>query len=555
MANIKQKKSTNFIAHGSILAITSIVVRMIGLLYRIPMTNIIGNQGNGLYSGAFEIYNIILLISSYSLPLAVSKSVAVRLEKGEMCNAYRVYKAAMGYALTVGILMSVLTFVFADFLAGTVMKSPMSAIALRVLAPTIFIVAVMGVIRGFFQGTGSMIPTSISQVIEQIINAVASVGAAYVLFQYGTGLAEKTGNGDLPYAYGAAGGTTGTFLGALIGLAFLLVVMAAYRKVVKRRIRKEGRVKKESYREIGHILFYTIVPVLLSTAIYNISSVIDQGIFNHSMFSMGMSADEYNSLWGIYSGKYKTLTNVPIAIASAFAASVVPGLVAALQTNRMDTARLKIRLVTKTTMILTIPCAVGFMVLGEPIIRLLFSGYDDAQILAGHLLSVGAISIIFFALSTLTNGILQGLNQMRAPVRHAAISLVVHIGALFFMIYVCKWHIYAVVYANIIFAFLMCLLNNHSIYKITRMKLEFKRTFIIPSIAAAIMGLLTFGLYQLLTFLSGGYSKLVTIICILAAIIFYAVSLLGLKGVTEEELMTFPKGTFLIKLAKKCKLL
>ena len=190
MGNKKSSKS-NYIIQGSILAAASILVRIIGMIYRIPVTNIIGDIGNDYYSGAFEIYNIILLISSYSLPLAVSKLVAARARLGEYRNIMRLLKGALVFAVIVGTAGSLFTFFCADFLASRIVHTPQSAPALKVLSVAVFILAIMGVLRGYFQGMGTMLPTAISQIIEQIINAIVSIAAASILFRYGLKLDEK----------------------------------------------------------------------------------------------------------------------------------------------------------------------------------------------------------------------------------------------------------------------------------------------------------------------------------------------------------------------------
>ncbi|OYP28849.1 hypothetical protein CG709_06935 [Lachnotalea glycerini] len=181
----RRNSESNFIIQGSILAVTSVICRLIGILYRIPLTNIIGDEGNGYYSCAFEVYSIMLLLSSYSLPIAVSKLVSARVAKGQRKNADRIYKGSLIFAGIAGVTVSLVTYFGADFLSGTLMSQPMSAFALKILAPTLVLSAIMGVIRGYFQGLGTMIPTVFSQIIEQIMNAVVSVVAAYYLYSYG----------------------------------------------------------------------------------------------------------------------------------------------------------------------------------------------------------------------------------------------------------------------------------------------------------------------------------------------------------------------------------
>ena len=182
-----KKSSTSFLVQGSILAMASIISRIIGLVYRIPLTAIIGNKGNDYYGCAFEIYNILLIISSYSLPLAVSKLVSADMSLGRKKNVYRILKCALIFGLVSGTIAALILFFGAEFITGTIMKTPYSIFAVKVLVPTLIVVAVLGVMRGFFQGLGTMMPSATSQILEQIANAIVSVWAAYVLADYGTG--------------------------------------------------------------------------------------------------------------------------------------------------------------------------------------------------------------------------------------------------------------------------------------------------------------------------------------------------------------------------------
>ncbi len=178
----KKKKESNFVVQGSILAVASIVVRIIGIAYRIPMINIIGDEGMGYYGTAFNVYNIALLLSSYSLPLAVSKMVSARLAGKQYRNAARILRAALCYATIVGAFAAAVIWFGADFFARDVFFMPYAAFALRTLAPTVWIMAYLGVFRGYFQGQGTMVPTAFSQVFEQIVNAIVSVAAGSFLF-------------------------------------------------------------------------------------------------------------------------------------------------------------------------------------------------------------------------------------------------------------------------------------------------------------------------------------------------------------------------------------
>ncbi|MBA4687100.1 MAG: polysaccharide biosynthesis protein [Candidatus Galacturonibacter soehngenii] len=542
----KRRSESNFIIQGSILAIASVICRLIGIIYRIPLTNIIGNEGNGYYSCAFEVYSIMLLLSSYSLPVAVSKLVSARLAKGEKRNAYRIYKGALIFAGIAGITVSVITYFGADFLAGTLMSQPMSSLALKILAPTLVLSAIMGVLRGYFQGLGTMIPTVFSQIIEQIVNAGVSVAAAFYLFSYGQKLDALLFTESYAPAYGAAGGTLGTGAGVLFGLLFLLFLALMYKQVINRQIRRDRTRYNESYSDIFLILILTIVPVILSTAIYNINSIIDQGVFNKIMMIQGNASNDIAELYGVFTGKYKLLTNVPLAIANALAASTVPTLSRALAEGKEHVAVRKIRTSIRFTMIIVIPCAVGLTVLASPILQLLF---HDSSELPARLLQIGSISTVLYALSTLTNGILQGLNHMNIPVRNAVISLILHLVALVIMLGVFKWGIYAVVFGNIIFALIMCILNGVAIRKVVDYEQEIKSTFVIPGIAAIFMGVVVYLIYfALFKVVSNSIS---TLLAIIIGGIVYFILLVALKGVAREDLERIPKGYILISIVEK----
>lgn len=185
MSTKNRRRGSDYIVQGGILAAASILVRVIGLAYRIPVTRILGPVGNSYYSAAFEVYSMVLLISSFSLPLAVSKLVSARMAKGRVNAAYKIFRCTLIFALVSGGLGSLLIYFGAGFFSDVLVNTPESRLALQVLAPTILVVALMGCMRGYFQGLGSMVPTAVSQIVEQVVNAAVSIGAAWALFHYG----------------------------------------------------------------------------------------------------------------------------------------------------------------------------------------------------------------------------------------------------------------------------------------------------------------------------------------------------------------------------------
>ncbi len=557
-------KRNNFLIQGSILAAASILVRIIGLIYRIPMVRIIGKEGMGYYSNAFEMYNIALILSSYSIPLAVSKLVAARRVKKEHRNSYRVFLCAMAFATGVGLLATLIVFFGAGFLANTIFKSPNTTLPLMVLAPTIFVFSIMGVLRGFFQGKNTMIPTAVSQVLEQIVNAAVSVIAAWFLVKYNS-VSENVAS------FGAAGGTLGTFTGACIGLLFLLFVFAVYKPVLKKQIRHDTSGVRESYGDVFKLLLLTIAPIILSQTVYQISGLLDGSLFGHIMstkviagFDLPLLKAENgavagqvyfeayrNTLTGIYSGEYRLLTNVPVSIATSIGAAIVTTMAADMARGMMDSIHNKLHAAVKFNMIIAIPSAVGMGVLASPILYLLFK---DSNELSANIMMLGSISIVFYALSTVTTAVLQGVNRLRIPVINSAISLGIHVVLVFCLLYFTPMSAYALVIGNVTFPLVVCILNWIAIAKHLNYQQEIVRTFLIPTISASLMGVITYFVYQGMIHLSGNV-LISTMVSIVLAVIIYFTLLILMKGVNEQELSFLPKSRGIIRILKKLHML
>lgn len=547
----QQKRNSSFLLQGTILAAAGIITRIIGAVYRIPLADILGNDGVGFYGYAFQIYNLALILTSYSLPLAVSKLVSARTSKGEYKNAMRILKGALTFAISVGLIVALIIFFGSNFISSVILKASLTTYALRVLAPCLFIVAILGVMRGYFQGLGTMMPTAISQVLEQIINAVVSIVGASYLFQMGKEVAKKTAGSNLTGpAYGAAGGTLGTLMGALTALLFMFFIFYAYRKVMKRQLKRDRSGRKESYREIFVILLLTIAPVILSTAIYNISEAVDSVMFNNIMHAQGYKTKEYVAMWGMFNN-YNTLVNIPLAMANALGASVVPSLTAVVSSGTRKQIHGKLHLAVRFVMLIAIPSCVGLIVLAEPIISLLYPNGDIST--TTMMLRLGGVSVVFFCLSTVTNALLQGLNRMTVPVKNAAVSLVIHIVCVLIMLVIFKWKIYSIILGNVIFSLSMCILNGKALAKYARYVQEVKKTFLIPIASAVIMGV-TALLVQLLCVLFIG-NKIATVIAIIFAVMAYGISLLKLGGLSQDEVLALPKGTMLLNLFNKLHLM
>ena len=543
---------SNFVVQGSILAIASIVVRIIGIAYRIPMINIIGDEGMGYYGTAFNVYNIALLLSSYSLPLAVSKIVSVRLARKQYRNSVRILRAALVYATVVGALAAAVIWFGADFFAREVFFMPYAAFALKTLAPTVWIMAYLGVFRGYYQGQGTMVPTALSQVFEQIVNAIVSVAAGSWLFNQAIKVEILRGESGSGYSnsWGAAGGTIGTGAGAFTALVFLLLLFAAYQRTIRKKVRRDRSGSLESYGTITKILFFTVVPVVVSSAIYNVNSVLDNGLLAYNFKSLGME-EEFISQWGVYTGKYHLLINVPMAVSNALSSSLIPSVSRAVATGDRRMVKKKVAAAIRFSLLIAIPSAVGLTVLAGPVNNLLFSGDND---LAVQMTLYGSIAVVFYSVSTVTNAILQGIDRMRLPIVHALTALVLHLAAMEVMVLVFHMGIFSMVFANILFAVIMCFLNHRSIRKILGYRQEVKKTILLPAAASAVMGAAAVGVYKLIH-LGIQSNAVCTLGAVAAAVAVYGVLLVKLGCLDEDELHQMPGGTRLLQMFRKLRLM
>ena len=547
MSTKNEKKNADFLKQGGILAIASLLVRIIGMVYRIPMSNILGEEGNGIYAVAFEIYDLILIISSYSLPLALSKIISAQQANHEHRNTGRTLSVALRFAIFSGGGFGLLLFLGAGVIERTIYPEYSGVqIPLRVLAPTIFIVALLGVYRGFFQGKRTMMPTAVSQIIEQIINAVVSVAASYLFMKWNSDNLQQA-------AWGAAGGTLGTCLGAASALLLVLFVYWVYRPVQAKLERRDRSTNQVSSMQLFKILLLTILPIVLSQTVYNISGLIDYKLFGSLSGVRGMDSYAIKSFVGVYSSKYRVLCSVPIAISTAIASSMIPSAVAAYTEKDVEQWKYNISSGIKFNMIIAIPCAFGFTVLGQPIVKMLFSSSN--YVLGGHMMTVGASAIVFYALSNVTGGALQSIDKMRLPVIHSAISLVLHIGIVTFFLTCTDIGVYALLIGNITFPIVVFVLNLRAIKRyVPSYRQEVTKTFLAPLSAAVWMAIAAVAVYGGLGLIIG--SNLIrTMFAVFAAVFVYFVMFILLKGLTKEELFDFPMGRRIYLLARKMKLM
>ena len=538
------KKKNSFYIQGTILAAASILTRIMGIAFRIPLTRIIGDEGIGAYSNAYEIYNLALLLSTYSIPIAVSKLVSARESKKEYINSYRVFKTAMCFAFVAGIIAALITFFGAEFFSVTLFKSASSAIPLKYLAPTIFVFAIMGVLRGYYQGKNTMLPTAISQLLEQLFHVVVGLVAAIMFMKL-------FADSEYQMAYGAAGGTFGTLVGAVISLLFLAVVFIMYYPTLKRRFRKDSGAETESYQILFKLVLITILPIILNQTLYSVSGTLDSVLLNSVLDSKGVSEELRLIYWGRYSSKYRLLANLPLSIASAIGVAVIPNIVRAHTEKDRRMLYEKTAQAVKFNMMIAIPCAFGLAVLAKPVMLLLFNDTTDMTV---KLMQWGAAAIMLYAYSTTTSNVLQGLSLMRYPVIHAGAGIVIYVIIDYILLSFFDWGVYALIVGHTVFPLIVSVLNGLRIQIETGYRQEWMRTFFMPIICSGIMAVIAYFLYLGLHTVTN--SVLISlVVTIFVAVVIYFVLMIVTKTLSEKELYDLPMGGRIVRLAKKTGLL
>ncbi len=523
-------QKNNLLRNASFLMIAALISKVIGLLYKSPLSEIVGEIGIGYYGLAQNAYLILLMIASFSIPQAVSKVIAERLAFKEYKNAQKFFRGALIYTM----ILSGASALFCLFGAKYMIPSnqPGATLALQVLAPTIFLSGILGVYRGYFQAHSNMLPTSLSQIIEQILNAAVSIGAAWLFIHF---FSDGTKEGIAKW--GAAGGTVGTGAGVLIALLFMAAAYEVNRKQIARHVRADQTGKEDSYREIFRVLFLIVTPIIFSSFIYNINGYINGVMYSELAGRQGVNSEVVSTLYGEYSVYFLTIINIPLTLAGAVPTSMIPEVSALYAQHRRKAARRKIDEATQLSMFISIPAAVGLAVLAYPITRLLFPNTNGT---AGTLLLIGAVTIIFNTNSNVSNGVLQGIGKANLPMWNAAIALVINVGLLVALLQLTSLGIYAVLVATIVYSIVICILNDISMKKYIHYKNPWGTVYLCPLLASIPMGVAAGGIYYLLELVTG--SNLISLLFAIAIggmiyLSFYTTIMTKLKAMEKRRRM------------------
>lgn len=540
----KKKGGGGFIKQAAILAAASLLVRLLGFIYRLPLTNMIGDEGNAIYAGGYYIYTFLLILSSAGLPAAISKMVSERIALKQYRNAHRVFQAALIISTTLGVIFAVGMGLCAEQLANLI-GIPDSYYSLLTLCPTLVIVAIMSVFRGYFQGMHTMVPTAISQIIEQVFNAFFSVYLAWVFLSINVPEGMEK---NIPLA--SAGGTMGTGVGALAGLIVVVFSYCLIRKYLLWRAKRCKQPYEESRRELIGKVLQTAWPIIAGTAVFSITNLIDMGMVVNILQDTGFSAAEANALYGQLSGKYVTLTTLPVTISTAIATAVLPSIAASVKLKEKKQVRRKMALTYRISMIISVPAAVGISALGPQIIHMLFPHASDG----GTLLTVGGISIIFLALCQTSTGILQGIGHIKVPVVGAILGAIAKVILNLLLLRIPSINVLGAVLSTTGCYLVAGVFDVIMLSRLTGTKFDFTGSFLKPVVGSAVMAAGAIGSYKLFFALLASNTA-ATLLAICVAVAVYGLVMLLMKGITEEDLQAVPAGGKMIRLLKRLHLL
>lgn len=576
MVDIARKKcKEKFLIHAIILSVAGFVSRALGLLYAVPLYHIIGEEGNGYYGTAYEIYNILLLITAFSMPMAISKIMSVYVADNDYVNCKRLLKVSMLYVIIVGGVAAIATYVFAD----SFVVAP-AVLSLKVMAPTIFFSGILSVLRGYTQAHNTMVPTALSQIIEQVFNAGFSILLAYYLINISAGKTgdmilsvlnvTKPSNVEIPtVAFGAMGSALGTLIGVLVALTFMIIYILVTRHKKECYVNQEMRSNihnsnqpqhtsmhnapqpqharahstpqppnmnthsqtedkssydrtPESYFRLFRVILKYASPIILTSFLFNFSTTLDMKIFWDWTSDNGYSQETAARVFGIFSRQYMVLINVPIAVASAISSSMVPGLSVDFAKDELEEVKARISKSVRSVVVFAVPSVVGLTILAKPIMQLLFKGTSDA---ASDALVLGSISVLFFSVATVLNSALQAMGKGLIAIKNVLRALIIHVLYVVGMLKLSGAIMGILVTGSVLYSAAMCFGNIKSMERYFGCKLRVLSLIGKPVIASVLMGVVAIAAYSLLIGLgaSNFISLLITIFLAIAVyfIVFY----------------------------------
>ncbi|MBQ3503527.1 MAG: polysaccharide biosynthesis protein [Oscillospiraceae bacterium] len=530
MSDVQKKQ--NFLQGTALLAMATAIVKVIGALYKIPLNAIIGEQGFGYFNTAYEIYNVLLMISTAGLPVAMSRMISQASSLNHYGQVRRIYTTARGIFLGLGIAGSLLMTLFCRQLAQF-QNQPDAWAAIGCLGPCCLLICIMSTFRGFFQGQSNMLPTSISQVLEAVTKLIVGMVAALVIM--------KTTR-SIPLA--AGGAILGVTASCLLSSAYLF---GCFRKSYARLPVTDEEVK--SFGATAKGLLIIAIPITLGSAGLQILTMLETKIYMGQLLSHGNTQAQADIMRGIY-GMTQTIFNMPCAFITPITISIIPAITAQLTLCNDAGAKQTEESAARITGLISMPCAFGLAVLAEPVTALL-GGYTGERLaLATQLMTILGISIMFNAVVLVTTAIMQAHGHAGRPVINMLIGGVLKLVAVYILTGNPDIGIVGTPIGTLLCYVSICILNLISIRRLLPQAPSLIPNLLRPFLAAAIMGVVTYGAWYGLKHVGIDSRLILCAAPILVGVVVYAFAALRLKVITREDCLLLPKGEKIAKLLK-----
>ena len=540
-----KEKSNSFMGNVLVLMVAQVLIRIFGLIYKLIITNLdgFGDVGNGYYSAGYQIYTVLLLISSQGIPNAMSKLVSEKVAVGQYKAAHRIFKIAFLVFGVIGGICSGLLFVTSDFVSTNILNVPDVKYVLRVLSPAIFFVSISAVIRGYYMGLGNMKVSSTSQTLEQLFNCILSIGFVYAVL------------GRESYIMAAAGNLS-TTVAILLSFTYLVTYYKLKNKQYANKYKDIPQTeKKESIKNISKTILMCAIPMTIGSVITAISSMIDtvtvsnctQIAYTGILESKEALEQMAMKFTGILS-KVETIINLPIAINLAFSAALVPAISATLVKNDRKDASKKISFSISASILVVLPCAVGFIVLAEPILRILYPNASDGA----QILQIASITMLFVAINQTISGALFGLKRLYIPAFAITIGCIIKFILNIILIRNPNINIYGAAISSLVSQLITFVISYWVTKKEIKLHMNFKNNIIKPIIAGAVMAGVLFGIQ---TVLEGHINNIIlTITNVFVGAAIYISAIVFLKVLSKEEFLLLPMGDKIYAVLKKLKI-
>ena len=530
-----QSKTKSIIGGMTVLGLAGVICKLVGVLFSIPLQWMIGMKGLGVYNAVFPTYNLLLTISSAGLPVAVSRLVAHSLARDNPRGARQVFRTALLMLTILGCVATIIIFGMSGYLARTVVEIPESLLGFEVIAPCVLLVCMLSAFRGFMQGQQNMTPTAISQLIEQVGKVAVALPLAWLGSLYGAQMDSQTGSAIYAAAYGAAGALLGTTIAE--GAAFLYMVILYFRR--KASFDQKPQLSNDTLQSNGSIarqLMAISIPITIGACIVPLSQFIDSAMLMDRLQMAGHAKDAAQELYGLFTGTVIRIINIPTALALAVSMSLVPAISSARAVNDDEGVRRQGDLGLRFAFLIGLPCSIGMSVLAEPVMRFLYQETTSEAhlITGGQLLSVSALTIVLFTVVQATTSILQGLGKQRLPMYTLIAGVVCKIILNYVLVAIPGMDIHGAPIASIVCYTVSLVPNLIFVMKYGKLRFNVMGWLIRPGIATAAMGVVVWGLRELLPM-----GRLFTMLEVAVGVVVFVAAALAVKAITKEDIRAF----------------